>query len=1554
MSVTSATNESAHIAMPLISGTVVGQHLFYNNSRFDGNNPALNQTDDTAIATNKTALRDGQSVTFANYSSFEAGINGVMVDIAGLTGTPTLDDFAFRVGNSNILDNWVEAPQPVGFSVRPGDGVGGSTRITITWADGTIRNKWLQVTVQATDNTGLAQADYFYFGSAVGDTGNSRFNALVNANDQLRVRSNPRGASNPAPITSPYDFNRDGLVDSTDELISRTTYSDGTSRLLFIAPEFSGAGSIAGRHVFYNNSSFDGNNTAANAADDSAIATDKTALLPGGTASFANYTSYSRGINGIMIDIAGLTSVPSLSNFEFRMGNNDFPDSWSLAPQPASLSVRWGAGVGGSARVTLTWTDGEIVGKWLQVTVNTAVANLLAPDVFYFGNAVADIGNSLFDARITSVDYLTTTQSLGAINQPITSHIDYDRDGAVTSDDVNILVAAASTTTLDLIELIAPEAPLPSPAETSESPAFMDFVKVDVVMRGLFYNNSQFDGINPAITSKDDQAIATDKSGLLPGQTATMANYSSYSRGINGLFIDIAGSPSDLTAADFEFRVGNNGDPSTWTLAPAPLQVLSRHGAGVNGALRVMVVWQDNVMQNTWLQVTLKSTAATGLQKDDVFYFGNLIGDAGNNITRPLVNSLDQISTRNQAYTFITTAPITHLADYNRDGLVNFSDEWTSARNQGRNLFPLVAPASNVALEPELPNASFFHYGDSGVFIAFATNLVRTNDGTILYIAEARTASYTDESAYGIVMKRSFDNGATWTPMSFLYQDLTNVIQSPSVVVDKVTGEVFLLFIRNASDVFVMSSTNSGNTWSTPVNITNSVKVTSAGNPNPAAFPNTPWSWYVVGSGHGIQLEQGAYAGRLVITGDHRISIDRSGPSWSHIIYSDDHGRTWKLGGGLNQSVPWNANSNENTVVEQSDGTLYMNIRDVRQPYRAFSRSYDGGATWTNMQYDAALLTSSVHASVLRVNENTLVFSAPDSSNGGRQRMTIWISYNDGFTWTKTKAVFYGYASYSDMVLVGDDTVLLAFNSGRNNQDWLRQVTLVRFNLRWLTEPGVPQFTWQFAEKAPGERAELGNGALIDDSIWDNRATAVSSWFPEAPQYVEGPNGRTALRLTSGVDMVTLSPSLTMGLQLEQTDSITVEMTLRTTATSGVIIGSRPGIIGWSVRLENGAVAVTLDDLNSPTTVTSNVTINDGNWHRIVVVRNASTKVLTLIIDGVHVATGTDTTIAMRANADAIMLGAYNNATEQLAFDIDVLRVTRSALSTAEFIPVDLPEPPRWPAPTFAADAPNSLSGLELWLPAYQPQLNYADVKFTDALAEQPTVGAVVQSSKDVSPNAFRVTSIDGTFGVLYAEDEEVGASWQFAPPAAATARAMIVGNSNGTIGPNNFDFVQDTGEFTLSTFVKIDQYTGTLMTLFDNINSTTTNPGFSLALQSDGSVRMMIVGADGNVRFNQSSQSGLIASKAWYHLAVVGHGPGQPVTYYITPVQSSAVSSYASGEISGENGEFPTDPTQNLTIGSRMNYLTAFRGQMVDQAIYNRALSNSEIQQLFDFTKKI
>jgi len=199
---------------------LLGRYVFYNHSAWDGNSAVANAADDQAIAPDKTPLRRGGIATFANYTSFSLGVNGIMIDIVQ-GGAVSASDFQFKVGNNNTPSTWGGAPSPVSVTVRAGAGTNGTDRVTIIWADNAIQKEWLEITVLATANTGLLSPDIFYFGNAIGETGNSAADAKVDPNDELLARANPANVLHPAALTNPYDFNRDKRVDPSDQLIAR-------------------------------------------------------------------------------------------------------------------------------------------------------------------------------------------------------------------------------------------------------------------------------------------------------------------------------------------------------------------------------------------------------------------------------------------------------------------------------------------------------------------------------------------------------------------------------------------------------------------------------------------------------------------------------------------------------------------------------------------------------------------------------------------------------------------------------------------------------------------------------------------------------------------------------------------------------------------------------------------------------------------------------------------------------------------------------------------------------------------------------------------------------------------------------------------------------------------------------------------------------------------------------------------------------------------------------------------------------------------------------------
>lgn len=216
----------------IVSG---GRRIFYNGSSLDGGSLGVDAADDAALATDKAALLSGQTAGFANITSYPLGITGLMIDVEALPEDVTDSDIQVKMGNTQSPSGWANAPTP-SVTVRRGAGAGGSDRVTLTWAGGAIQNKWLQTTIKATPQSGLAADDVFYFGSSIGDTGNSNANFEVNAVDVTATRLNVSSAM--VPVTSAYDISRDGYVNSSDVVYVRLNLSVVPSRVLvrLVAP----------------------------------------------------------------------------------------------------------------------------------------------------------------------------------------------------------------------------------------------------------------------------------------------------------------------------------------------------------------------------------------------------------------------------------------------------------------------------------------------------------------------------------------------------------------------------------------------------------------------------------------------------------------------------------------------------------------------------------------------------------------------------------------------------------------------------------------------------------------------------------------------------------------------------------------------------------------------------------------------------------------------------------------------------------------------------------------------------------------------------------------------------------------------------------------------------------------------------------------------------------------------------------------------------------------------------------------------------------------------
>ncbi len=341
---------------------------------------------------------------------------------------------------------------------------------------------------------------------------------------------------------------------------------------------------------------------------------------------------------------------------------------------------------------------------------------------------------------------------------------------------------------------------------------------------------------------------------------------------------------------------------------------------------------------------------------------------------------------------------------------------------------------------PKIERTDVFVSGTGGYHSYRIPAIVTSKKGTLLAFCEGRRDSLSDRGDIDMLLRRSFDNGKTWQPVQTIWDDGKNEIQNPCPVVDRETGAILLLFTKNVVHVYVAESADDGATWSKPREISKEVM-------------RPDWTWFATGPGHGIQLA----SGRLLIPCDHRVKGLPRKDSFSHVIYSDDHGKTWKVGGSSVKKT------NESIAVETVDGRVCLNMRNFYGKHcRAVAWSADGGLTWSDPVFDKGLSSPVCQASICRFTDekrhdrNRILFSSPTGKD--RERMAVRISYDECKTWSDGKVLHAGPAAYSDLCVASDMSVCCVYECGQVRPNRNRRhsaydaIRFARFNLAWLTD----------------------------------------------------------------------------------------------------------------------------------------------------------------------------------------------------------------------------------------------------------------------------------------------------------------------------------------------------------------------------------------------------------------------------------------------------------------------------------------------------------------------
>lgn len=365
---------------------------------------------------------------------------------------------------------------------------------------------------------------------------------------------------------------------------------------------------------------------------------------------------------------------------------------------------------------------------------------------------------------------------------------------------------------------------------------------------------------------------------------------------------------------------------------------------------------------------------------------------------------------------------------------------------------------ASVAIEQQ----TLYEKGTDGYHTYRIPSLITTPNGTVLAFCEGRKSGRGDTGDIDLLVKRSTDHGATWSKQQVVWDDSTHVCGNPCPVVDTATGTIYLLMTWNRGDdheaeiihktsqdtrrVFVTKSTDEGKTWSQPGDITPTTKLPE-------------WGWYATGPGTGIQIQHGPYQGRLVIPANHSYDDpegeQRGGPFeyGAHVIYSDDQGQTWELGGVIRPKM------NESQVFEVADGegTLVMNMRSYfGRNRRAHAVSKDGGESWSAPEDVSDLIEPVCQASVARYSwprqgqKSILVFSNPAATS--RVNMTVKLSYDEGESWPVRRTLYEGPSAYSSLTVLPNGQLGCLYERGEENP--YENITLALFPLAWVQNEG--------------------------------------------------------------------------------------------------------------------------------------------------------------------------------------------------------------------------------------------------------------------------------------------------------------------------------------------------------------------------------------------------------------------------------------------------------------------------------------------------------------------
>jgi len=348
-----------------------------------------------------------------------------------------------------------------------------------------------------------------------------------------------------------------------------------------------------------------------------------------------------------------------------------------------------------------------------------------------------------------------------------------------------------------------------------------------------------------------------------------------------------------------------------------------------------------------------------------------------------------------------------------------------------------------------------FNFDEASVGCFRIPIMLRTSKGTIIVATEGRKLKYLrwecdDAGPKFIAIRRSLDDGRTWEPVQFIFNDMVKSTNLGTIFEDEANHTIHIHFVHGffhkGNTLGLISSNDEGRTWSEPRNISEQLGTFS----------------FIGGPGYGLTKKYPPHKGRMLFCGHSDIPTDGV-----YCVYSDDYGKNWKWGAEM-PAIPFGVwkrrgdfNPDECQPYETPNGDIVVNARN-QNAYHCFCRielvSKDGGETFSNRHVriledlpDVIIQGSALYQ------DGIVFFTAPyikhpekKSWLSNRINMTLAWSTNQGKSFDHHYNIWTGGSGYSCLTSIrpvdefGFGVLGVVYEKGENKSTYWHTVSFAR------------------------------------------------------------------------------------------------------------------------------------------------------------------------------------------------------------------------------------------------------------------------------------------------------------------------------------------------------------------------------------------------------------------------------------------------------------------------------------------------------------------------------